>query len=313
MTHLNSLKLPALQSQSKAPPAGRVVQVLQDNVVRYAYQPIGLVIADTIENASEGARLVKVEYRAERPVVDLESRLHEAYSPEEGGRRRRARLEQPRRYAGRHGGSRGAHRASLLDTLSKCITRWSRTPPLRYGMHRITSRSTMRRKECFSDRKRVADLFQLKPENVRVISPYLGGGFGSKGPVWSHVILAAMAARQVNRPVKLAVARPQMFGMLGCRSQTRQALKAGAKQDGTLTALQHDTYCHTSTFDDFVETASLAARMLYQSPNNSTTHKLVRSDIGQPSFMRAPGEASGTYGLEAAMDEMAYALPHGSR
>ncbi|MBV8819994.1 MAG: xanthine dehydrogenase family protein molybdopterin-binding subunit, partial [Acidobacteriaceae bacterium] len=160
----------------------------------------------------------------------------------------------------------------------------------------------------FTDRERVAQVFDLKPENVRIISPYLGGGFGSKGPVWSHVVLAAMAAKRLDRPVKLELRRPQMFGMLGFRSQTHQAVHMGAKSDGTLTALSHDTTCHTSTFDEFVEAASLSARMLYQSPNNSTTHKLVKSDIGTPSFMRAPGEAPGTYGLEAAMDEMAYAL-----
>jgi xanthine dehydrogenase YagR molybdenum-binding subunit len=132
-------------------------------------------------------------------------------------------------------------------------------------------------------------LFGLKPENVRVISPYLGGGFGSKGPVWSHVALAAMAAKHLNRPVKLAVQRPQMFGMLGLRSQTRQTLRAGAKRDGTLTALSNETYSHTSTFDEFVEASTLCARMLYDSPNNSTVQRLVKSDIGTPSFMRAPG------------------------
>jgi len=160
----------------------------------------------------------------------------------------------------------------------------------------------------FTDRDRVASLLGLKPDNVRIICPYVGGGFGSKGPVWSHVILAAMAAKQAGRPVKLEVTRPQMFGMVGFRSLTKQTLEAGAKSDGTLTALRHDTDCETSTFDEFVETASLSARMLYDSPNNSTTHRLVKSDIGQPSFMRAPGEAPGTYGLEAAMDELAYEL-----
>ena len=99
-----------------------------------------------------------------------------------------------------------------------------------------------------------------------------------------------------------------MFGMLGFRSETIQTVQAGMKSDGTLTALRHDTLCHTSTFDEFVETASLSARMLYNTPNNSTKHQLIKSDIGTPSFMRAPGEAPGTYGLEAAMDEMAYAL-----
>jgi xanthine dehydrogenase YagR molybdenum-binding subunit len=122
------------------------------------------------------------------------------------------------------------------------------------------------------------------------------------------VALAAIAAKQLNRPVKLAAERPQMFGMVGLRSQTRQTLRIGAKHDGTMTALANDTYSHTSTFDEFVESSSLCARMLYQSPNNSTTQKLVKSDIGTPSYMRAPGESSGTYALEAAMDEMAYAL-----
>ncbi len=160
----------------------------------------------------------------------------------------------------------------------------------------------------FSCRGRVASLFGLKPENVHVLSPYLGGGFGSKGPVWSHVVLAAMAAKQLNRPVKLEVRRPQMFGMLGFRSETRQAVKAGLAKDGTLTALSHETIAHTSSFDEYAETASMPARMLYPVPNNATAHKLVKSDIGTPSFMRAPGEAPGTYGLEAAMDEMAYLL-----
>ena len=117
-----------------------------------------------------------------------------------------------------------------------------------------------------------------------------------------------MAAKQVNRPVKLAVARPQMFGMVGLRSQTRQAIAMGAKNDGTLTALRNETVSHTSTFGEFVEAASLPARMLYECPNNSTAQRLIRSNIGQSSYMRAPGEATGTYALEAAMDEMAFEL-----
>jgi len=99
-----------------------------------------------------------------------------------------------------------------------------------------------------------------------------------------------------------------MFGMLGYRSATYQTIVGGASSDGTLTAWMHDTLSNTSTFDEFVETASLASRMLYACPNNSTVHKIVKSDLGTPSFMRAPGEASGTFALESAMDEMAYAL-----
>lgn len=307
MTHGNSMKLPQLAQQSKGGPTGRVVQVLQDDVVRYANQPIGVVIADTLENAIAGAGLVEVKYQAEQPQVDLESRLNQSYAPPK---------------AGGGGDPSASHRGDMQSGLAEASARiehvyWTpfefhnpMEPHATIAVWDATDHLTLydATQGVFSDRKRVAGLFGLKPENVRVISPYLGGGFGSKGPVWSHVILTAMAAKQVNRPVKLAISRPQMFGMVGMRSQTRQAIRAGAKSDGTLTALQHDTFCHTSTFDEFVETASLSARMLYQSPNNSTSHMLVKSDIGQPSFMRAPGEAPGTYGLEAAMDEMAYAL-----
>ncbi len=159
-----------------------------------------------------------------------------------------------------------------------------------------------------SDRERVAQLLQLQKENVRVISPYIGGGFGSKGPVWSHVVIAALAAKQLQRPVKIACSRPQMFGMLGYRSETRQTIAVGAKSDGSLTALSNQTVCLTSRFDEFVETAALPTRMLYQVDNNVTGHKVIKSDLGTPNFMRAPGESVGSYALESAMDEMAVAL-----
>jgi xanthine dehydrogenase YagR molybdenum-binding subunit len=160
----------------------------------------------------------------------------------------------------------------------------------------------------FDCRARVAEVLGLAPEDVRVISPYLGGGFGSKGPVWSHVVLAAMAARAVSRPVRLALTRPQMFGPVGWRSRTVQRVAIGATRAGAITAIRHDTLAQTSSFDEFVELAGLPARMLYACPHNATSHRLVRADIGTPSYMRAPGSAPGTYALECAMDELAYAL-----
>src|SRR5204862_159832 len=136
----------------------------------------------------------------------------------------------------------------------------------------------------FGCRNRVAELLGVRPDDVHVVSPYVGGGFGSKGPTWSHVVLAAMAARVVKRPVKLALSRPQMFGPIGQRSHTRQTVAIGAKRNGTMTALRHVTLAQTSTFDEFMEPASTAARMLYAVPNVSTTHKLVRSDIGTGTY-----------------------------
>ncbi len=115
----------------------------------------------------------------------------------------------------------------------------------------------------FGDRKRMAALLGLQPEDVRVVSLFVGGGFGSKGPTWSHSVICALAARHVGRPVKLVLRRPQMFGPVGCRSETLQTISAGASQDGRLTALTNDTLSHTSTMDEFTETASLPTRMLY--------------------------------------------------
>ncbi len=310
MTHKNAMKLSNWGGQKSAPsgrPPARAIQALQDDLVLYANQPVAVVVAETLENAIEGAHLVDVRYAPEPHHIDLESRLSEAYVPEKSG----------------GGGDPSlSHRGDMQAGMSEAQTRIEHVYWTPFEVHNpMEPHATIAvwdspdhltiydaTQGVFTDRGRVASLFNLQPENVRVISPYLGGGFGSKGPVWSHVALAAMAAKKVNRPVKLEVRRPQMFGMLGFRSQTRQTLRAGAKSDGTMTALSHDTVCHTSSFDEFVEACSLSARMLYQSPNNSTSHKLVKSDIGTPSFMRAPGEAPGTYALEAAMDEMAYAL-----
>jgi xanthine dehydrogenase YagR molybdenum-binding subunit len=154
----------------------------------------------------------------------------------------------------------------------------------------------------------VAALLGLEPENIRVVSLFLGGGFGSKGPCWSHTMICAMAARHVNRPVKLVVRRPQMFGPVGCRTATHQTISIGAESSGKLSALKNETITHTSTFDEFTETASLPTRMLYSVPNNSTIQKLIRSDMGTPSYTRAPGEAPGTFALEVAMDELAVRL-----
>jgi xanthine dehydrogenase YagR molybdenum-binding subunit len=122
------------------------------------------------------------------------------------------------------------------------------------------------------------------------------------------VVLAAMAAKVVQRPVKLPVERPQMFGPVGGRPQTHQHIVLGAKRDGTLTAIQHDVYTHTSVIEDFVEPSSNVTRMLYASPVIETSQRLVPLTVGTPTFQRAPGESTGTFALEIAMDELAVKL-----
>ncbi len=154
---------------------------------------------------------------------------------------------------------------------------------------------------------RLAGLFGIKPERIHVRSPFLGGGFGSKGLISGPQVLGAMAARLVGHPVKLVLRRDQMYGPVGHRAPTRQTLRLGADGDGRLTALDHHTLTASSTFDDFFEPAGGVSHTLYATPALSTTHEAVRLDTGTPLFMRAPGEASGSAALESAIDELALA------
>ena len=304
MTHTNAPRLPATTGSG---PSDRVLHLLQDDVVHCANQPIAVVVAETLEAAHEAAGLVRVRYATEPHDVRLEPRLAEATTPKHAGR-----PDQPAAHA--HGDVERALAEAEVKIEQVYRTPFETHVPMEPhatiaawdGPARLTLYDATQ--GIFGCRKRVAGLLGLKPDDVRVVSEYLGGGFGSKGPTWSHVVLAAMAARRVSRPVKLALRRPQTFGPVGFRSRTHQAIALGARRDGTLTAIRHDTIAQTSSFDEFMEPASVASRMLYASPSIATSHKLVRSDIGTPSYMRAPGWAPGTYALEVALDELAVAL-----
>jgi xanthine dehydrogenase YagR molybdenum-binding subunit len=154
----------------------------------------------------------------------------------------------------------------------------------------------------------LASAFGLEPGRVRVISPHVGGGFGSKGTPRPNAILAAMAAKAAGRPAKVAVTRQQMFSVTGYRTPTIQRVRLGSDRDGRLVAIAHDVQEQTSTLKEFAEQTAVVTRMLYASPNRRTTHKVAALDVPTPSWMRAPGECPGMFALESAMDELARAL-----
>jgi xanthine dehydrogenase YagR molybdenum-binding subunit len=156
-------------------------------------------------------------------------------------------------------------------------------------------------------RATVASLFGLSPGQVRVISEHVGGGFGSKGFARAQLVLAAMAARMVDRPVKCAVTRQQMFAVVGHRTPTIQRVRLGADTDGRIMAVAHDVFEQSSTIKEFAEQTAVATRHMYAGAHRRTTHRLVRLDVPTPSWMRAPGETPGMYALESAMDELATA------
>lgn len=307
MTPFNTPKLPSPPPGSeKNRSTSRKLNLFQDDQVLYSNQPIAVAIADTLEHATHAAELVRVQYRAEPFNVVLENGLAQAYNPEE---------------VGGAGDPADSSRGDLKSGTAQATARAQHIYITPIETHNpMEPHATVAAWEgqkltlydatqgVFSDRERVAGVLGLHPDDVHVVSPFLGGGFGSKGPTWSHVVLCAMAARRVNRPVRLVMRREQMFGSIGFRGRTYQTLELAAKADGTLTAVRHDTVDQTSSFDQFAESCSLQARMLYESPNVSTTHRLVRLDMGTPSFMRAPGEAPGNYALESAMDELSYEL-----
>ena len=308
LTHQSNLKLAKDPAQvDPKSPADRALQVLQDDRIFYGNQPVAIAVAETLEAAFEAADRVAVHYQVQKPSVTLAAAGSNAYMPQK---------------MGGAGDPAQSRRGQAEEALAAADVRVKKTYSTPFQTHsplephatiavwedarKLTLYDTSQ--GIFGDRKRMAALLGLQPEDVRVVSLFVGGGFGSKGPTWSHSVICALAARHVGRPVKLVLRRPQMFGPVGCRSETLQTISAGASHDGRLTALTNDTLSHTSTMDEFTETASLPTRMLYATPNNRTAQKLVRSDIGTPSYTRAPGEAPGTFALEVAMDELAYSL-----
>ena len=156
-------------------------------------------------------------------------------------------------------------------------------------------------------RQAIAGALGMPVERVRVISTHVGGGFGSKGLPRPNVILAAMAARELGRPVRVVFTRQHQFSLVGYRTPTIQRVRLGADADGRLTSIDHDAIVQTSRHVEFVEQVVVATRLMYAAQNRRTRHRVADLDVPIPSWMRAPGECPGMFALESAMDELAIA------
>ncbi|MEI9983528.1 MAG: xanthine dehydrogenase family protein molybdopterin-binding subunit [Aliidongia sp.] len=292
----------AQDPDAKANPFMFRLDLLQNDRVRYANQPIAVVIALTLEAATEGAALLAPRYVTEPARVDLDA--EESFVPPAVGVGNPAEL----------------HRGDVEAGLAKAAKRIEATyeTPAQYHNamepHAIVAAWDGDKLSVDTPSQglamaqgRIAGLFGIPPENIHVRSPFLGGGFGSKGLISGPQILGIMAARLVGQPVKLVLRRAQMYGPVGHRAPTRQTLRIGTDGEGLLTALHHHTRTASSSFDDFFEPASDVSHTLYASPAITTSYEAVRLDTGTPLFMRAPGEATGSIALESAIDEMAAA------
>ncbi|MFC3460447.1 xanthine dehydrogenase family protein molybdopterin-binding subunit [Massilia haematophila] len=305
MTHENALRLPRETKDGKlSPPIGRVLSLLQDDAVHYNNQPVAVVVAETFEQAREAAARLRVEYETQPALLDFEEAKQHTHPPEKV-------LTQSTDTR------RGDLQTGLLSGSARIDVTY-RTPVENHnpiephatiaawdGDDLLLYDSTQYMKGV---QRTVAGTLGIAEEKVTVLCPYVGGGFGCKGSVWSHVVLAAMAAKGAGRPVKLVLDRNQMFGPVGARPVTEQRLRHAAMSDGRLTATAHDTVAYTSMIEDWIEPCGLMTRMMYEAPNQETTHRLARMHLGTPTFMRAPGEASGSFALECSMDELAVEL-----
>ncbi|HET9752142.1 MAG TPA: xanthine dehydrogenase family protein molybdopterin-binding subunit, partial [Myxococcales bacterium] len=301
----NAMRLPG--GAAPADKADRVVQVLQDDRIAFSNQPVAVAVADTFERALHAALLVKVRAEAASATVRMEDELANAFPHDIQNAAGSQPADQLRGDVDKAFRSAEHKVEALYETPPETHNPMEPHATLAaWSGDRLTVWDATQ--GIFGVRKKLAHAFALPLENVRVIARYVGGGFGCKGSAWSHVLIAALAARQLGRPVKIALTRPQMFGMVGGRPHTRQKVAAAAARDGRLVALRHESTSTTSRFDDFLEPAALVSRHQYRCENVETKHRLVRLDIGTPTYMRAPGESSGSFALESAIDELAHEL-----
>jgi xanthine dehydrogenase YagR molybdenum-binding subunit len=282
------------------------LEVLQSDRVAYHGQVVAIVVAESLEAAQQAQRLVRVAYDEQPHDVQLSIDHPGLYKPEQ---------VNPTYETDTDDGDvdvalTAAH--TTVDVVYETpsfhnnpmephasVAVWAEDGTL--TVYDSTQGS-------FPAAQTIAKAFGLDGEQVRVIAPHVGGGFGSKGTLRPQAIVAAMAARVVGRPVKAAVTRQQMFDLTGYRTPTIQRVRLGADGDGRITAIVHDVVEQTSTVDEFAEQTAVVTRMMYASPNRRTTHRLAALDVPTPSWMRAPGECPGMYALESAMDELALAL-----
>lgn len=310
LTHQNLPKVAAqprlLPSLVGAAAPGESFFPMQDDVVHYAGQPVAVVVADSHERAQFAASLLTVTYERSASTTTIDEGRDVAYEPEKlfGGLlpARSARGDVAAGLAGAEVRVDATYRfaANHHNPLEP-----SATTAVWDGGRLTIYDSTM---GIRATQLTVAQLLGLPLSDVRVITHFVGGGFGSKAMTWPHVTLAAMAARHVGRPVRLSLTRPQTFTSNGHREEQEQSVTLGATRDGRLTAIRHHKLSIGSPFDDWAEPATNVTSQLYACPNYEGVHRLIRGNTITPTFTRAPGEAVGVFTLEAAMDELAYEI-----
>jgi xanthine dehydrogenase YagR molybdenum-binding subunit len=303
MTHRNA------PAQGEADPSvsayARAFPTLSGPDVHHYGDPVALVVADSWEQARAAANLVEVTYAAEAGRFDFAARLDQAYAPEAAN----AGLPTDSAVGDFEAGFAGAevkvdrtyttpYQFAQPMEMHSCLA-----VPKDGGLILYLSAQIMA-----DARTAVASTLRMDPKWIRLVSPFVGGGFGSKLSIHAETVLAAMAARELGRPVKVGMTRQQIFHLVGMRPVSSQRVRLGAGRDGRLVALGHDVTMHSSPLGEYAEQTATCARALYAAPNRLTRHRITELDLPRGEDVRAPGEAPGLLAVESAMDELAVAL-----
>ena len=285
-------------------PHGQSYLPLQDDQIHYAGQPIALVIAGTLDQATYAGTRIRVEYDARRPAVFGPQATKKAVDPpqflwpvassvgdaDKAVAAAAVKIEQTYTTSDRHHNQMEPHATMAAWDADGTLTLYETT------------------QHIFGTRELLSIVLGIPEEKIHVVSHFVGGGFGGKAYVWPHTLLAALAAKVLNRPVRLQLTRAQMYSMVGHQPATIQTIALGAGYDGKLTGIRHDTISPTPIFDSYIEYAGLVSRSLWAASGGiATNHKVVHVHRNTPTAMRSPHEALGHFALESAMDELAYA------
>ena len=299
---------PEAMTKSGMPAEHRVP--LQDDELHWVGQHLGVVIGETLEEAQHAGALVRVNCQPTRPLLQMDdpAAQESATTPEKWVATEKLQV------------TRGNVSEALARAPNDLRIDITYVTPIENHNPIETSSSTANwiapdrlvihdaTRGVKQLRKVVANAFHLPLENVEIVSPFVGGAFGSKGFQWSHTLLAAAAARLVRRPVRISLTRAQMFDSAGQRARTVQEFTIATDGSGKLSALRHATTTHCSMVAEYPEPCGNMSRMLYACPNLEVSHRLVHLNYTTPCPMRAPGEAPGVFALECALDEMAHQL-----
>lgn len=277
--------------------------LLQGPDINFHGQHIGLVVAETFEQATNAAHLVKVKYdQYKNGKTEFEKGAKNPQMPKgkelqdmvRGAGKSAAAAAQVKIEAQYETPIEHHHPMEPHSTIAV----WEGENLVLYNGSQIINGA----------QSAAAATLHLKPEQVRIVSPYIGGGFGSKGGQWANLVLTAVAAKMVKRPVKLALTRQQMFNSVGLRQRNIQKITLGADKDGKLTTLAHETISHTAIDDEYIEPCGDCSKIMYQVPNALISYRSVPMNIILPTYTRGPGKSTGSFALESAMDELAHQL-----